>query len=83
MLAWPSGRLEAFAWIPGIPSMADQERRDGLPRGTLARLVEDRVVAVAEGQRVADPGVVLDLLPCWCALGLSVRYESGHPRHLP
>ena len=63
VLAWPSGRIETFASVPGIPSPTDQERRDGLPRGTLARLIKHRVVGVADGQRVADPAVVLDLLP--------------------
>ena len=62
-LAWPSGRLEVYASIPGIPDLAAQERRDGLTRGTLARLVAAGVVAVAEGKRVADAGLVLDLLP--------------------
>ena len=47
-LAWPNGRLEVYASIRGLPSIRDQERRDGLARGMLDRLVEQGVVAVAE-----------------------------------
>ena len=77
-LAWPNGRLEVYASIPGLPSIRDQERRDGLARGTLDRLVEQGVVAVAEGLHVAAPGRVLDLLPDVEIAGVVAdRFASG------
>ena len=62
-LMWRNGRTEVFASVPGVPSLADQERRDGLPKGVLQELVDAGVMAVAVGQRVADVDVLLDLLP--------------------
>ena len=38
---WANGRTEALAVCPGIPSVAEQERRDKVPRGTYQRLVDD------------------------------------------
>ena len=49
---WPSGRIEALAIAPGIPDLRAQEKRDRVPRGTYAKLVEGGALAVAEGLRV-------------------------------
>ena len=38
---WANGRTEALAVCPGIPSVAEQERRDKVPRGTYQCLVDD------------------------------------------
>ena len=62
-LMWKNGRVEVFASVPGIPSLADQERRDGLPKGILQELVNTGVMGVAHGKRVADIDVLLDRLP--------------------
>ena len=68
-LMWKNGRVECYASVPGVPSLADQERRDGLPKGILQELVDTGVMAVAHGQRVADIDVLLDRLP-------DVAYEA-------
>ena len=68
-LMWRNGRTECYASVPGVPSLADQERRDGLPEGILQELVDTGVLAVAHGQRVADIDVLLDRLP-------DVAYEA-------
>ena len=53
---WRTGRIEAIAVAPGIPSIEAQERRDRVPRGTYARLVADGSLRVADGVRVQPPG---------------------------
>ena len=56
---WPSGRIEAVAVAPGIPSIADQEKRDRVPGGTYQRLVDAGLLLVDAGfreQRVYRPG---------------------------
>ena len=40
-----------------------KEKRDGLPPGFLQQLVDDGVLGVAYGQRMADVDVLLDLIP--------------------
>ena len=62
-LMWKNGRTESYASIPGVPSLADQERRDGLPPGLFEHLVSEGVLGVAHGQRMADVDVLLDLIP--------------------
>ena len=52
---WESGKVEALAVAPGIPSLADQEKRDQVPKGTYAQLHELGVLHVAEGLRVQPP----------------------------
>lgn len=58
--AWPGGRVEALAVAPGVPSMADQERRDRVPAGTYRFLVQSGALRVAEGLRVQPPGQLVD-----------------------
>ena len=53
--AWRSGRIEAIAVAPGIPSLEDQELRDRVPAGTYRTLAETGALRVAEGLRVQPP----------------------------
>ena len=62
-LCWRNGRVEVFASVPGIPSLDDLERRDGLPRGELHRHVNAGVMAVADGRHVAKIETLFELLP--------------------
>ena len=59
---WPSGRVEAVAVAPGIPSLADQERRDRVPSGTYSRLRDSGSLHVAEGLRVPKPAQLVGLI---------------------
>ncbi|WP_419922333.1 hypothetical protein [Candidatus Poriferisodalis sp.] len=49
---WQSGRVEAVAVAPGIPSIEEQERRDRVPRGVYRALLDTGALAVADGLRV-------------------------------
>ena len=62
-MAWPNGRQECIAVIPGLPAVADQERRDGLPRGSLDRLIDAGVLVVDEGRQVARVETLIAALP--------------------
>ena len=57
---WRSGRTEAIAVAPGIPTIGDQERRDRVPAGTYAKLLEGGALAVDQGRRVPSPAVLMD-----------------------
>ena len=46
---WQTGRVEALALAPGLPNLAMQEKRDGVPRGAYSRIENLRV---AEGLNV-------------------------------
>ena len=64
-----SGRVEALATCPGIPGIAEQERRDQVPSGTYRMLVDAGVLRPAEGLRVQPPA----------GLVRAVRSEWGRP----
>ena len=66
---WRSGRVEALAVAPGIPSLEAQERRDRVPAGVYRRLVESGALRVADGLRVQPPGRLVE----------AVRAEWGQP----
>ena len=57
---WPSGRCEALAVAPGIPSIADQERRDIVPKGTYQTLVAGGKLRIATGLRVQPAKQLMD-----------------------
>ncbi len=57
---WQSGRIEAIAVCPGIPSLADQERRDRVPAGTYQRLYDGGQLRLAHGLRVQPPAALMD-----------------------
>ena len=52
---WRSGRVEALALAPGIPSLAEQEKRDRVPTGVYRKLAETGALRVANGLRVQPP----------------------------
>ncbi len=56
--AWPSGRVEALAVAPGVPSIEDQEKRDRVPAGTYRKLVEAGALMMADGLRVPPVSAV-------------------------
>ena len=59
---WRNGRVEVLAVAPGIPSLADQEKRDRVPPGTYQRLVDSGALHVADGLRVPKPGQLVELV---------------------
>ena len=62
---WPTGRAEAVAVCPGIPSVPDQEHRDRVPPGLYARLIEDGALIVAHGLRVPSASTLMALVREW------------------
>lgn len=63
---YPNGRTEALAVAPGVPSIDAQERRDRVPRGTYARLVEAGVLHLAHNREVQTPGqLVSAVVSAW------------------
>ena len=62
---WRNGRTEAVAVAPGVPSIADQERRDRVNRGTYQRLVDNGTLTVADGLKVPPPSLLLDRIRPW------------------
>ena len=56
---WRSGRIEALACAPGIPTIEAQEKRDRVPSGTYQRLVDRGSLRIAANLRVQPP---IDLL---------------------
>ena len=49
---WRSGRCDAVALAPGIPSIAEQEKRDRVPRGTYGRLSDADELSTDGDRRV-------------------------------
>ena len=59
---WESGRMEAIACAPGIPSIEDQERRDNVPSGVYAKLVDTGALTLAHGLRVQPPSALWEAI---------------------
>ena len=55
MAIWRTGRVEALAVAPGIPSLEAQEKRDRVPWGTYRRLALAGTLRIVEGLRVPTP----------------------------
>ena len=55
---WTNGRCEAMAVAPGIPDLAEQERRDRAPAGQYTRLHELGQLDIAYGLRVQPPALL-------------------------
>lgn len=69
---FPSGRIEALAVAPGIPSLEEQEKRDLVPSGLYRKIAETGRLTIAEGHRV--PPVVM--LTDW------ITAAWGRPREI-
>ena len=67
---YPSGRAEALAVCPGIPSVAEQETRDRVPQGQYQTLIDGGQLTVADGLRVQPPKLLWD----------AIRTTWGKPR---
>ena len=63
---YANGRVEAMAVAPGIPSLAEQERRDRVPTGTYERLLKTGRLTVAAGRRVQPVEALIEsILNAW------------------
>ena len=67
-----SGRCEAVAVAPGIPSLEAQEKRDRVPPNTYQRLRDAGTLHIADGRRVPKVSQLIDL----------VRQKWGSPEVL-
>ena len=75
---WRSGRIEAMAMAPGIPEMADQERRDRVPAGTYTRLQEAKVLHTDGSRRVPRAEALLQKVMAWNPAGIVCdRFRLG------
>ena len=59
---YPNGRVEARAVAPGIPDLAEQERRDRQPAGTYQKLFDVGQLEIAEGLRVQPPAALWEMI---------------------
>ena len=59
---WASGRIDAVAVCPGIPSVPELEKRDHVPSGMYQRLVDDGQLLVADNLRVVPPEILWDAI---------------------
>ena len=67
---WPSGRIEAWAVAPGLPSLADQEREDQVSPDTYGELIRSGGLSVDAGRAVPDVGLLLSRIWAWEPLAL-------------
>ena len=56
---WPSGRTEALALAPGIPSLEDQARRDRMPLHLYEKLHDRGLLIVDNGMNKQRPEVLI------------------------
>ena len=78
-----SGRIEALAVAPGIPSIEAQEDRDQVPRNTYGRLIETGRLRLAYGLRVQPPAALMAAITAeWGSPELIVcdRFRLGELR---
>ena len=59
---WESGRMEAIACAPGIPSIEDQEKRDNVPAGVYTKLAANGSLSLAHGLRVQPPSALWEAI---------------------
>ena len=62
---FPTGRIEAWAVAPGVPSLADQERADQVADGTYAELVRSGGLSVDAGRAVPSVERLLSRVWAW------------------
>ena len=67
---WPSGRIEAWAIAPGVPSLSDQEKEDQVAEGTYLDLVQSAGLAVDEGNHVPSIERLLARIWAWDPLAI-------------
>ena len=60
LVIYPSGRIECLAVAPGLPSLADQERRDRVPSNTYKRLHDAGLLHLATGLRVPPVSLLVE-----------------------
>ena len=66
---WENGRAEAMAIAPGIPSLADQEKRDKVSAGTYSKIQNLRIAQGLQVPKVSD-------------LTSAIRSEWGRPARI-
>ena len=75
---WPSGRIEAWALAPGVPSLADQERDDQVAPDCYSELVTAGGLSVDAGRAVPSVALLLSRVWAWEPLALvSDPYRSA------
>ena len=62
---YANGRIEAVAVAPGTPSLADQEKRDRVPRRTYQRLADRGVLTTDGDRRVPRVSALVDRVMAW------------------
>ncbi len=62
LAVYRNGRVEARALSPGLPSLADQEKRDRVPANTYQRLREQGTLHVADGLRVPPASTLVRMV---------------------
>ena len=62
---WPSGRIEAWALAPGVPSLAEQERDDHVADDSYSELVRSGGLAVDAGRAVPSVERLLSRVWAW------------------
>ena len=67
---WPSGRIEAWALAPGVPSLADQERDDQVAPDSYSELVRSGGLSVDAGRAVPSVARLLSRVWAWEPLAL-------------
>ena len=67
-ILWPSMRVEVISIAPGIPSVAEQEKRDAVAAGTYQKMVDDGSLVIDAGRRVVRVDRLMDAVmryrPC-------------------
>ena len=62
---FPTGRIEAWALAPGVPSLAEQEHADHVADGSYAELVRSGGLSVDAGRAVPDVERLLSRVWAW------------------
>ena len=62
---WPSGRIEAWALSPGVPSLVEQEKEDQVADGSYTELVKSGGLSVDDGRAVPTAERLLSRIWAW------------------
>ena len=74
---WPTGRIEAWALAPGVPSLAEQEQADHVADGGYGELVKSGGLSVDAGRAVPSVERLLSRIWAWEPLAIvSDPYRS-------